>query len=166
MIKLLGAIMLICSATTIGFLFSKRLNNRKKFLMSFESFLSSVQTYIRYDNSRIETVIEKSLGDESLDSLKEAVCKDLDKPFSTRFKNWTKNLSPFLGLTTDDKRLLDEFGAELGVTDLNGQIKHIELYKTLFSKAVNEAQSEITQKSKLYKMTGFCMGAVIALLII
>lgn len=167
MFKIIGAVLLICSSTATGVIFARRLSRRKEFLQDFEAFLSSLETYIRFDNGRIEHIIEKCAVTENMSTLKAFLCNGDDKsPVSKRWEKWVAGLSAFLGLTKGDKKLLLEFGEALGVTDTDGQIKHIELYKTLAAKSVNEAQKSINEKSKLYKMFGFCAGTVIALMII
>ena len=70
------------------------------------------------------------------------------------------------GLKNSDRVLLLEFGEQLGKTDVDGQLKHLELYEELFKKQLTDAENEINKKSKLYKTMGFFVGTAAALMII
>ena len=58
------------------------------------------------------------------------------------------------------------FGEKLGITDVEGQLKHIELYKGLAKAHLDDSKKDITEKSRLYKTMGFFVGAAVALIVI
>ena len=89
-----------------------------------------------------------------------------NQPFETAWSERIRLLPKSLSLKKSDKELLSEFGRELGKTDIDGQLKHIELYKTVFEKQLYSAEEEISKKSKLYKTMGLFAGISIALMII
>ena len=49
---------------------------------------------------------------------------------------------------------------------MEGQLSHIELYTDIFTKALENAVSEMKTKSRLYKTMGFFLGTSIALMIV
>ncbi len=67
-------------------------------------------------------------------------------------------------LTKADTDLILQFGAQLGKTDIDGQLKHIKLYKDFFKKQLDEAEEAIAKKSKLYKTMGLFAGSAAALM--
>ena len=69
-------------------------------------------------------------------------------------------------LSKSDISMLNDFGGQLGKTDTEGQLKHLELYEVSFSKQLSSALDAITKKSKLYKTMGFFAGSAIALMMI
>ena len=69
------------------------------------------------------------------------------------------------GLKLKDKRLIEQFGAELGHTDIEGQIAHCEVTAKLLEEQIEQAREEKKKKSKLFSMLGLCFGTGIALLI-
>ena len=77
-----------------------------------------------------------------------------------------KRLSSEIPLSKSDISMLNDFGGQLGKTDTEGQLKHLELYEVSFSKQLSSALDAITKKSKLYKTMGFFAGSAIALMMI
>ena len=86
---------------------------------------------------------------------------DSEKQYTVRTKNTTVHF-----LKHEDKQLLCSFGEKLGITDVEGQLKHIELYKGLANAHLDDSKNEIKQKSRLYKTMGFFVGTAAALVII
>lgn len=81
-------------------------------------------------------------------------------------ENAVANISDGYALKHEDKQLLCSFGEKLGITDVEGQLKHIELYKGLANAHLDDSKNEIKQKSRLYKTMGFFVGTAAALVII
>ncbi|MGN1050839.1 MAG: hypothetical protein ACI4QE_00920, partial [Acutalibacteraceae bacterium] len=52
--KVIGALLLIVSFTSMGFLMSARLKNRSLFLQDFIAFLNSLMLHIRYNSLDIK----------------------------------------------------------------------------------------------------------------
>ena len=85
------------------------------------------------------------------------------------YRIWSERVNAIpakFGLKKGDAALLLEFGEQLGKTDVDGQLKHLELYEALFKKQLTDAENEINKKSKLYKTMGFFVGTAAALMII
>lgn len=163
-LKFLGCIMLLAATTSTGFMLSRRLSKRRDFLKAFIAFINSVTTNIRYSSADIFTVITSSANSDSL--LYFAIDTAQNLPFEAVWKDKIDNIPKHLSLTEADKKLLYEFGTQLGKTDVDGQMKHLELYKISFTKQLSFAEEAIKQKSKLYKSMGFFAGAAIALMMI
>ena len=164
-LKIIGSFMLVGASFSVGCIFSKNLYRRRDFLKSFIVFLSSLSTHIRYDPSDIFTLVSMCANTDELS------CFDFDdkhflKPFDELWIEKVKSVPNSYSLTKDDKQLLFEFGTNLGKTDVEGQIKHIELYKISFAKQLSQSEEAIVKKSKLYKTMGFFVGTAAALIMI
>lgn len=164
-LKITGAILLVSASFTIGCVFSKKLYSRRDFLKSLIVFISNLSTQLRYNSSDIFTIITLSAQISELEFF-DFTDNELAQPFYEQWKEKIQLLPKSLSLNRSDIDLLTEFGLELGKTDIDGQLKHIELYNTIFEKQLNDAENAIIQKSKLYKTMGFFAGTAVALMII
>ncbi len=164
-LKIIGAILIVFAGFMAGNSFSKKLHERKNFLKAFIVFLTNLSTQLRYNSSDIFTLINTS---NQISELQFFDFEDIEpnQPFSKLWKTKIRALPKSLSLTKTDIEMLIEFGSELGKTDIDGQLTHIELYKTVFEKQLSDAESAIGQKSKLYKTMGFFAGTATALMII
>ena len=162
--KIIGSILIISACFLVGYLKSGALYKRRDFLKSFLVFLSLLETNLRYNNSDIFTLVTLSATKQDLKNF----CFDNNKqkPFDEIWNERISELPKEFSLKKVDKDMLFEFGSELGKSDLDGQLKHIELYKAVFEKQLSDAEEAIAKKSKLYKTMGFFTGISIALMII
>lgn len=154
--------MFIAATTILGFLLSQKLKNRSLFIVSFLDFLCNLQANIKYSGEDIFSLIEKSATNKYLEMFN---CSK-EENFNEYWKYSIANIPQAYGLAKEDYSLLKDFGIVLGVTDVDGQVSHIELYKNLFENQLKKAEVEYKTKSKLYKMIGFFSGCAIALMII
>lgn len=166
MIKYIGAVLFVVCTTLAGQLFSHKLYTRQMFLQEFVTFLNTLETHIRYNNYEIKQLVTKCATSHFFQPIVKVIENDSESPFISLWKEGVKALPRQNGLIKEDYYLILEFGDGLGTTDIEGQINHIDLYKSLFLKAVSNATAEVTSKSKLYKMLGFFAGTAVALLII
>lgn len=161
-LKATGCIMLVVSATTAGFVFSQRLKTRCNFLAAFMDFMCNLETNIRFSGEDIFSLIDKSVNNNLLNIFK-------SNNYNSVTEHWSGSLNKIptsYGVTKDDINMLQDFGSILGTTDTEGQISHIQLYKTLFNSQLKKAENDYKTKSKLYKVLGFFTGSAIALMII
>ena len=86
--------------------------------------------------------------------------------FGVYWESVSSELSKSFNLNRGDYNNLIEFGRLLGSTDVEGQLSHINMYKGIFTTERDEFQKDCKTKSKLYRVLGFFVGAVLALLII
>lgn len=161
--KLIGAVLLIASSFSVGLSMSKSLYRRKQFIKSFIVFIDSLATHIRYNTDDIFRLVSICSDCEELKCF-----EFFSKPNSESFeKIWSKSVLTIpraYALTKADTDLILQFGAQLGKTDIEGQIKHIKLYRGFFEKQLGEAEEAITKKSKLYKTMGLFAGSAVALM--
>ena len=120
----------------IGFVLSGRLYKRRDFLKSFTEFISLLATNLRYSGDDIFTLVNSCAENSSLDLLLFSEC---DRPFDELWLEKVKQLSSEIPLSKSDISMLNDFGGQLGKTDTEGQLKHLELYEVSFSKQLSSA---------------------------
>lgn len=162
-VKLIGCLLVVCTGTMIGFVLSGRLYKRRDFLKSFTEFISLLATNLRYSGDDIFTLVNSCAENSNLNLLHFSEC---DRPFDELWLDKVKQISAEIPLLKSDISMLKDFGSQLGKTDTEGQLKHLELYEVSFSKQLSSARDAITKKSKLYKTMGFFAGSAIALMMI
>lgn len=161
--KLIGCLLVVCTGTMIGFVLSGKLYKRRDFLKSFTEFISLFATNLRYSSDDIFTLVNSCAKNSNLDLLH---FSEYDRPFDELWFDKVKQISFEIPLSKSDISMLKDFGSQLGKTDTEGQLKHLELYEVSFSKQLASARDAITKKSKLYKTMGFFAGSAIALMMI
>ena len=85
------------------------------------------------------------------------------------YSRWTRASSSFVthsNLKSCDEAVIMRFGENLGVTDTEGQLMNCDLYGELLSELIEDAAEEEEKKSKLYRVLGFSLGAVITLFVL
>ena len=165
MIKLILAVAVVTSATLVGNSFSLKLSNRRKTLESVVKAISRMKTLICFGSFDTTRVVEDCLCDNEFPLL-DIEDTDNTADFTTTLINAIENISPTFSLNKSDKKLLSEFGLQLGATDVTGQVAHTELYSQLFTQRLEQAKIQETQKSKLYRILGFSLGCAITLMVI
>lgn len=164
-LKILGSLLLIFACFVTGCVKSKALYKRREFLENLLVFISSLETNLRFSGSDIFTLISVSANSDDTRHLI-VDSSQTDKAFSELWSANVSGLPKSLALKDEDKKLLTDFGAELGKSDLEGQIKHLRLYQSMFRRQLLSARDEITKKSKLYKTMGLFVGVSAALIMI
>ncbi len=165
LLKIIGAVLIIFAGFSAGSCFSHNLFARRDFLKKLMVFLSNLSTNIRYNSADIFSISTLSAQTSDIEYFKFEET-EFNTPFSKQWEEKIKSLPNSLSLIKTDKEFLKEFGSELGKTDVEGQLKHIELYKSIFEKQLDDAERDIKQKSKLYRTMGLFAGTTIALMII
>ena len=151
------------SGFSAGWFCSKKLLMRRDFFKKLLSFVSNLSTQLRYSTSDIFTLVSLSASISGFDFFE--ISDETGTPF---YRVWSERVNVIpakFGLKKGDTALLLEFGEQLGKTDVDGQLKHLELYETLFKKQLTDSENEINKKSKLYKTMGFFVGTAAALMI-
>ena len=123
-------------------------------------FLSTLSTSLRYQGADIFRLVHSS------GELFSTLSITGGEPFEEAWKKTICNFRSRYALTSQDFELLGEFGSQLGKTDTEGQLSHIELYQALFSKQLSLAEEEVISKSKLYQTMGLFAGVSAAIVLV
>ncbi len=165
MIKLILSLILIMSSFFVGNTFSVKLTNRRKTLSSILSAISRIKTLICFGGVDTVRVVEECFCSSDFPLMNEDLLSS-NSDYGKAFAECVEKISRSFSLTKSDKELLTQFGANLGSSDVTGQVAHAELYAELFSERLNLAKEQENTKSKLYRVLGFSLGCAISLLIV
>lgn len=169
--KWIGALLLLCATTWVGFEIAKKLNDRPKQIRQLKNALQILEAEILYSQSPIIEAcdnLSKQLP-EPMCWLFKGVSDDLGKRTGHLYDIWKKNLDafwPLVSLGNNEKEILAQFGRTLGQHDFTQQQKHIHLALTHLERELQEAQDYQQRYSKMVKSLGFLTGLLVILLLI
>ncbi|MGI6280291.1 MAG: stage III sporulation protein AB [Acutalibacteraceae bacterium] len=146
--KLCGLLLILAAATLAGFFKSTALKKRVDKLSSICVSLSKLGDLIRSGAGELKTLFEMSFD-------KNILC-----PESGDYK-----IDPEY-LKAEDNKLLTAFFCEVGMADSRTEYSRICVYKALLEKQLNEAESEYSNRAKLYRSLGFFTGLSICIFLI
>lgn len=164
MAKLFLSLIIIVCATLLGNSFSMRLSARRNTLIGIISALSRMKTQICFGAVETHRIVEECFCSREF-PLISSECISSELSIKEALTGGIMQVSSGFALTKADKELLLKFSAELGTTDITGQIAHVELYTQLFSERLDSVKKQVSEKSKLYRVLGFSVGSAISLMI-
>lgn len=150
LIKVIGFCFIVCATTLFGISLSKDLKGRMQSLNWFVNLTDEVAEKIRYSSAELPQIVRSIYNYDTYLSV--------DEPFRVYLKN--------TGLDNDDKRMIEEFFAGLGLGDTESQIKRCGIYKRQLLRRYENADRQYIEKSKLYKKLGFFGGLTIVIILI
>lgn len=157
--KLFGAILILISAFSWGYLSSLKPYKRYKNLLKINSGLTAMENEIRFSSDYIDNILKKVAKIIEFDKIF-LTCANYDKSLSIS-KRWqlaVENDYTALNLSKADCEILFMLGAELGMTDREGQLKNIENSISMLKTMQANAKEEYEKMSKLKKGIGITIG--------
>lgn len=88
------------------------------------------------------------------------------EPFPVAWKTAVKSEPEFCGLLGDYCNYLVQLGADIGSTDIEGQLSCCEYYKQIFEKELVLREENRKKYSKLYPTLGVMLGISAAIIIV
>ena len=138
---------------------------------SFEQMkaVSFIETQIRYSGAPVYEILQKASKSDfgKLKFLQKAA--DLIRGGLKPDIAWESAINLYcddVGFTADDRGLVFDFGKGLGSSDTEGQLRHCETYRRLFSDRLKRARTDAQYKGRLYITLGICGGLGAALLML
>ena len=142
----MGALFVIFSCSAVGLNMANRLKTRAKTLRNFLVAIDSISVYIRLSNFHIEEILEKCL------------------PLGMAYDGKGLIAENSLCLSDADRQLINEFLNDLGMTDTHCLVNKCKSYKELFLTAIGEADREISDKYRLFSVSGVLVGITLSFL--
>jgi stage III sporulation protein AB len=170
MLKVFGAIFILCSTTWIGFEIARMLSQRSKQLRQFKSALQALEAEIMF-------------GQTPLDEAALRLSEQLKNPISLFFKKfavkltsneknvkeaWIESLKEVWGYTSLKKsefEILAQFGENLGRHDRMTEQKQIMLTLTHLEREESDARDRQYKYERMVKSLGFLCGLLIVILL-
>lgn len=163
-LKILGCALVVLSGFCAGCFYSLGLSKRKGFLEQTAVFLELLQTNIRFSSADIFSAVQASVP-AKLQSVF-ILEKSADKSFEEIWKQAVDLIPKNSGINNSDRELLINIGSELGKTDVDGQLSHLELCSSLVAVQLSDARETLLKKTRLYRALGLFAGVSIAIIII
>ena len=168
MIRITGQIFVFVSAVLIGWLRSMRLDDAVCFWARFRDFVRYVEDHFRYlSRTTAETVAEYDRTQPYFAPAAEcaAQCR-AGAEFPSAWQQAVQTAARRGDVPPQGIRLLTEFGAGLGATDLSGQLAHCALYRQLCEEQRAASLEEKQKKSRMYVLLGAAAGLGLNLLLL
>ncbi|WP_010650837.1 stage III sporulation protein SpoIIIAB [Oceanobacillus massiliensis] len=169
--KWIGALLLIGTATLIGFEWSNRLTKRPKQIRQLKSALQILEAEIVYSQAALYDAFQ-SISEKIPDPMRsffsnlgEKIQGDSFELFSL----WESEANLLLknsSMGENEKEILMQFGRTLGQHDIDQQRKHIKLAIVHLDRELEDAVDNYHKYGKMAKSLGVLSGIFIVLLLI
>lgn len=147
MIKIAGFLGVIICTTALGFKYASNVESHCVMLRNVIKMLEEMQILLEYGVLTKDEIFKKIFL----------------KPKYEIFDN--TNLSESL-LSQKEKEMLSDFYNQFGLTDLQGQLRYLQIVKSFFAESYDELKNEKSNKCKLYRTSGILSGIFICLILI
>ena len=158
--KFLGAVLLVASGLLAGLAGAARLKRRARLLLDLKTLLQAFQTGIRY--------AAESLAGLVLENQASRFCRlaERDSQFLSDPAGALERAGVALLQEPGDVELYLGFVRGLGVSDTQGQLEHIALYRALLEPRLEQARADAAQKSRVLVALGLFGGITLSLLLL
>lgn len=168
MLKVIGATIIILCGTGLGIAYVNSLSRSAEFLENFLKFITFTENEIRFSNDSLFTIISK-FETKGLFKIFLRDCKNELISEKNFFDSWSTSLnkiSKSVSLSSKAISLIENFGRELGRSNVETQVTHCKLYKSLVKDYISLIQETKKNKSKLYVTLGVCGSITLVLILI
>lgn len=87
--------------------------------------------------------------------------------YTTAHNSWEEALrNTKMQINNDDKTIIKQLSKQLGNTDIEGQIKNIQMVNDFLEKQIIEAEAEKNKNGKMYKKLGITIGLILMIILI
>lgn len=170
--KLIGAALIICACSKIGFDFASCLSKRVEQLQDIKLGLSAILTEISFRGTPLAEALKKSadimhtrskvifllssamLESDHVITAKEAILAAIE------------NHSEDSSLKDEDFTVLKGFAGLIGTSDLANEIANIEITQQKYDNLIRHAEQQRDKYAKLYRSSGVLAGLLITVLFI
>lgn len=166
-LKMLLYIAIVLATIQIGRVIASRYTNRYQELKECKLALSILQTNIEYTMKPIPEIFKE-------------IAQKIKPPIAQLFQTAAENMDNLsageawehsfelvgTNLKKEDMATMKSLGKLLGKTDIEGQVKEIQLVHHFLDTQIQEAQMEKQKNTKLYKTLGVVVGMTIVILLV
>jgi len=165
--RIISAIMFSVAGGVAGISFSERLKNELELCRNIREMLLTSAVIIRCRADDVYTIGSELKHDKSLEKLTflQKVPENYNPERSFR-EIWTDAVNSQKNLPEDVKRILLEFGATLGQSDIEGQLVSIGALGESAEILEKKYSEMYSQKGRLYRSVGMLFGVMVGILII
>lgn len=139
-VKWCGMLLLFCSCAFAGFQKAAALRKRVKLLDAVDEALEELDQLIKADGRERNILLRETFGKRHLLLEGTSVLQD-----------------------GEDRRLVDTFLADFGKGDIAGECRRIALCRGLLQLRREAARKTVAERSRVYQVTGICVGAAVCI---
>ncbi|WP_423227635.1 stage III sporulation protein SpoIIIAB [Paenibacillus filicis] len=170
MIKLLGAGMILLAGTLLGFYQASQFARRPRQIGDAIRLLQRLETEIVYGFTPLPAALQ-STGQSCATEVGLLFTRTAGELHRSEGRSvqliWRETLNASwrnLSLKQGEKEVLLQFGATLGLTDREDQVKHLRLAVNQLLGQEEEARAEQQRYERMWKSLGLLMGALVVVL--
>ncbi len=145
-IRLIGCLLMTACLSLAGFRKASALTQREKSLFGLCRFAEELGLRIRLSREELPVLLMRTLPNGAVYEQGRAVFEES------------------MHLNTEDKELVDELIDSLGSADADEECRRCFLYRDLLEKRRQTAETEQSEKKRLYQMGGVLTGLALSLL--
>lgn len=172
MLKLLGALLVICGSTAVGFFYSEKFKNRTQQLNEFLRCLYQLQNEIVYTHTNLPEGL-KNLSKTStfpIGKFFKEISELLENnKVDTVFDAFTQGFEiekNEMFLEKEDIEVIMNFSKTLGESDIEGHKKIFSLVVENLKKQTQISENIMYKNVKMYRALGFSTGAALIILLL
>ena len=155
MLRAAVGLAILAACVLCGYHFTSKLSERPRIIQTFLTLFDTAASRMQYTHDDLYAVFSDNAFGYEFDRI---------RSFSSQ---WDEMLSGCRSvIRADDYQVLEEFANGLGTSDLESQLRHIAMYKTLLSERLEDAKKEQENKANLYRVLPFSLGLTIAILLL
>lgn len=172
MLKLIGSLLIICSAGLAGVRAGAAFSQRTRQLRILQSALQLLDTEIMYGATPLPAALRKvaaTAGDAIGILFRDASALLGTTDGYTAEEAWSLALDRNIrrtALNQEDRAILQAFGEALGSSDRADQHKHIELTAFHLRQEADKAEQARQKNERIWQYGGFLVGISIVLLLL
>ena len=172
MIRLVGTVLIITSTSLAGWKKAENLSESIKQMQYLYRIISLIQSEIRYARSylgEIFLVIGKQLKNPYQNWLNDMAKHLEDREEKHLEEMWSLSIRNHLAKTQlpeEEMRRLEELGNQLGLADMEMQMKNFDIYLRQLEENINEQKMELQNRIKICQSIGVMSGVLISILLL
>ena len=168
MLKWIGAILCFLTSLSLGWMAGKNERKRTEECEAFLELFIYIQNQVGYFLAPTK-LMYKNFHHEVLrkTGFLDALCAhESDEVYFDVWENALESPRKNLNLSDDQFEIVRSFGACIGKSNEELQIKHLEYYTKALRKETEKQKMQMQKNIKLYRTLGFSVGAAILILVI
>lgn len=172
MIKILGCMIVLITSTLAGFVYAEKFKNRVRELNEIEVCIYQLRNEIIYTHTPLVEALTDVANktNEPLNSFFKVIssnllsknCDSVYEAFKNAFEICSENMTSI----KEDKLIILNLSKSLGETDIDGQISVFELTIENLKKQIKGAEEIMKKNVKMYRYLGFCIGAMLVIMLV
>lgn len=171
MIKLLGAILVICGCSMIGWYFSGKYSNRIYLLEEWQQIMQYFYGEIEYAGYDMYEILQHlserfTYSQHFWENIQQELCSHAGATFSEIWNKHVTEIELWNTLKNEDIDIIKEIGKNLGNLDRDTQLHTIQIFQNRICHNLSEAKGEYAMQAKLCHVMGITAGVFIAILLL